>query len=136
MWLSWLRNQAAPWPHHSIITSHVYFDKPSLFGLPNQMGSQGFKTKEKGTTDCQPPTNTSSRFMYKQNLQVLEFSLWLSRLRTQLGHMRVRVRPLASFSGFTGGFPGSSVAASFGVGCRCSSYQVWLWHRLAAIALT
>ena len=34
------------------------------------MGNLAFNTKEKGTTDFQPPTDTLARFMYIQNLHL------------------------------------------------------------------
>ena len=60
----------------------------------------------------------------------LEFPLWLSRLRTQLVSMRMRVQSLASLIGL-------SLAVSCGVGSRCGSdlLLLWLWHRAAAVAL-
>ena len=58
--------------------------------------------------------------------------LWLSDERTQPAPMRTRVQSLASLIGL-----GSSVATSCGVGCKCSldPTLLWLWCRLAAVAL-
>ena len=46
--------------------------------------------------------------------------------------MRMQLHSLASLSGL-----GSGVAVSCGVGRRCGSHPMllWLWHRLAAVAL-
>ena len=60
-----LSSQAAHWP---ITQSSLAI----LFQETNfRMGSKGFKTEEKEMTDCQPPTNTPTRFMYVQILQEL-----------------------------------------------------------------
>ena len=52
----------------------------------------------------------------------MELPLWLSRLRTQLVSVGMRVRSLASLGGL-----GMGIAASCGIGCRC--------HRDPAVAV-
>ena len=39
------------------------------------MGNKAFRTKEKGNTDWQPPTNTPTRFMFKAYKYLLSWEL-------------------------------------------------------------
>ena len=62
----------------------------------------------------------------------LEFPLWLSRLRTQLVSMRMRVQSLASLSGLK-----ISIDTSSSLGHRygLDPLLLWLWYRPVAAAL-
>ena len=64
---------------------------------------------------------TALRILYQ------EFPLWLSGIEPDSYPWGSRLNPWSRSVG-----RGSSVAMSWGIGCRHISHLAWLWHRLAA----